>query len=631
MQRPQSQVANRLSKMLLLSSIIFYAMAVDGQFVVTRKTEETINYAQTIEYHKITKTALKDEISEMKKYAKLGEERTSDIRDRHEEECGAGDAKCGNHDAVDEAPSEISLYNGYEVRKVTSKMDEALSQCDDGELITPDSEAELEELKTLMKKKGTTIQPIKVAERGNYVMYRKGEVINDKLGSTTASSVTSAAVEYQYLGLTGDKLQYVSATHDGTEISFLCLFKRDDIETDKDEYINRLARIEKRWQDAAKIIDEVYTKLQICEPNEKEIGGSDIKLRNLDFNTNLTSAYRRTERLSYAKPSASVWREVEGALDHVITLGLELLEGATNCVLYQCKAAMGTRELELKCDRSKSIKGKGVYFHSFPFSTETGSFMLYIDHVITDYSYQYCFTTVNTITWNLDPRCCEEIDSVTAPSTPTKLKYCPIIELANAPLVIDHGPYKQLTVKDAIIDAKCGTKKEKYKPMGGSVATFYGDCKVNVANEHMSTQIAGFGKKLLTTGLEKIKEDAGMFGSMSSLGVGGPINIVVWTVLLIGIMIGIVFLCRSKRIARNAIQSMGCISTACCAPCKTEDDESKDHEDATPRCARRRNEPSDATDNLTGFIPLGGIPYNLVRHGARQVPNAPNHTLTGNN
>ncbi len=60
MQRPQSQVANRLSKMLLLSSIIFFAMAVDGQFIVTRKTEENINYAQTIEYHKITKTALKD-------------------------------------------------------------------------------------------------------------------------------------------------------------------------------------------------------------------------------------------------------------------------------------------------------------------------------------------------------------------------------------------------------------------------------------------------------------------------------------------------------------------------------------------------------------------------------------------
>ena len=615
--------------MLVFLSVLFFTFEVNGQLVITRKAEETISYAQSLEYYKIKKEDLKAEVDAMKAYTRLGEKRMTEVAEAYEDKCEGGEDKCEDHATTEKAPDDISTYNGYKVKKLKSKMKKALSQCDDNELINPTSDEEMSELKALMKKHGTTKQPIKAVPYNNYVIQLVGDVIYDQLAVSTSSG---SEIKYYYLALNGEDLNYMGAAIGEEEVDFLCLYRYDDLETNKAKYLGRIERISKKWQEIAKIIDDVHSKLQICKPNEKETGGSDTNLKGLDFFTNITRVYRLIERLGHERPGADVWRGVDTELVHIITLGQELLQGADNCFLYQCIAAMNTKHLELKCDRTKDIKGKGIYFHPFPFTRGSTSYVLPIDHIVTDHSYQYCVTTVNKVIWNLDPRCCEEIDSVSSTSTAVQLTFCPIVEMRNAPLVVDFGPYKQITGTDSTVETKCGTERKRYKVKDGEVASFYGDCKVKVDNGRMDTQIAGFGKKLMMHGLEEVKEKIEQHGLTDMM---TNTNFILWMIILAGTTGFAVFLCRSRGFTRLLVHYLGCLRTACCREgiCeRKEREEEHNPEDATP-LARRRTELSGREGNRRGV--MFGMPYNIANKldelNMDDTPSAPANTLTRNN
>ena len=108
--------------MLVFLSVLFFTFEVNGQLVITRKAEETISYAQSLEYYKIKKEDLKAEVDAMKAYTRLGEKRMTEVAEAYEDKCEGGEDKCEDHATTEKAPDDISTYNGYKVKKLKSKM-----------------------------------------------------------------------------------------------------------------------------------------------------------------------------------------------------------------------------------------------------------------------------------------------------------------------------------------------------------------------------------------------------------------------------------------------------------------------------------------------------------------------------
>ena len=469
-----------------------------AQFVVTRRTEVDINYGQGVERMKMTKTTLETDIGHLVGFTDLGKSRIGQLTDQVKKYCtdSGCDAKA---EVAGEPPNSISRYNGYEVKLETSTLSEAFIDCPSDHLPMPTKGAEEKELAKLMKKHDVVKQPVLVENDMNYVWYRTQR----HLSSDRAIPSSKPKKYYFLVRLPGDKeLGVNDSIEPTTAVKFICLYKRGSIKVNKDEYNSVLIKIQTLWQDIKRLLNDIHSKLQICEPSEKAEGGTTTTIMDMDISSNITSIYYKTERMAHRDIPLGEWEEVLSQLESVKRMGEEMLQSAKNCFLKDCNVAIGDDDIELNCDRSKSIKGKGIFFTPYPYTRGGETFMMQIDHVITDFAHQYCTTQVHGITWNLDHRCCENIAANVDPRNFYDPEFCPRTKMINGPLVINYGKYKQLTTEDARVVAKCGTKETVYTPIDDTMPTYYGNCKVTVEGENMATQVAGLGKKLSVTGLE---------------------------------------------------------------------------------------------------------------------------------
>ena len=486
--------------MKFLLIVLHVCAQLRAQFVVTRRTEVDINYGQGVERMKMAKTTLKTDIGHLVGFTDLGKSRIGQMTDQIKKYCT--DSGCDDKaEIAGTPPSSISRYNGYEVKVETSTLSKAFTDCPSDQLPMPTKGAEEKELAKLMKKHNVEKQPVLITNDMNYVWYRTHT--HRPLSSDRV--IPAKPKKYYFLvRLPGDKeLEINESIVPTTAVKFLCLYLKGSIKVDREGYNDVLVKIQTLWQDIKRLLNDIHSKLQICEPSEKAEGGTTTTIMDMDISSNITSIYYKTERMAHRDIPLEEWKGVLNRLEDVKKMGEEMLQSAKNCFLKECNVAIGDDDIELSCDRSKSIKGKGIFFTPYPYTRGGETFMMQIDHVVTDFAHQYCTTQVQGITWNLDHRCCENIAANVDPRNFYDPEFCPRTQMINGPLVINYGKYKQLTTTDARVVAKCGTKETVYTPMDDTMPTYYGNCKVTVEGEDMTTQVAGLGKKLSMTGLEQ--------------------------------------------------------------------------------------------------------------------------------